>query len=188
MTLTNRMKTYLAERIHITPNEIAEEIANGTFKVPRDVHLDEADELAARLARWIATEAEEFIDPEAESDWPFIAMMADLVAMAMEAQHRADLRAALGINKAPPQAPLWATHPEQLAAARVLVEKEVNLDNLSDVTTVLGASDKPPGFIDEVVTIARGLSLRWRTDATRSEAEQNDFVVNKYEPSEGSAA
>jgi hypothetical protein len=81
------MKTYLAEHIRISPNEIAEEIANGTFKVPRDV--DKGDELAARLACWVAGEADAFVNIDDKDDWPLIAMMAELAAMAMLVQQRA---------------------------------------------------------------------------------------------------
>jgi hypothetical protein len=59
------------------------------------------DEIAARLARWVAGEADDFVDLEDEEYWPLIARMAELAAMTMQAMHRADMNATLGIGELP---------------------------------------------------------------------------------------
>jgi hypothetical protein len=89
MTINWRMRMCLTEHIYYDPREIAEDIANRTFNVPRDVHLDEVAELAARLACWVAGEAGAHVNIDNEDDWPLIALMAELAAIAMLAQRRA---------------------------------------------------------------------------------------------------
>ena len=98
-SMTPRMQKLLASLAFINPNDIAEEIANGTFKVPTDEHgVDTTDELAARLACWVAVEGHEYIELSDEDDEDLIALLANLAATAMLIQHRADLRVALGIG------------------------------------------------------------------------------------------
>jgi hypothetical protein len=91
-TITARMKTYIDEHIYTSPNEIAEELANGSFTMPRGAEL--YDEVAARLAVWAAGEAQNYVDISDEEFWPLIATIAELAAITMTAMHEADLREA----------------------------------------------------------------------------------------------
>jgi hypothetical protein len=98
MSTKSRMRNLLSSRAYFNPNDVADEIANGSFKVPRDVHLDEIDELAAHLACWVAMEGHEFIELDNKDDEDLIALLANIAATAMRVQHQADLRASR-INK-----------------------------------------------------------------------------------------
>ena len=92
--MTTRMELLLSERVYFNPIEIATDIASGNFKVPRNVHLNETEELAARLACWVADEAGQYVGTDTKDDRSLIALMAELVAIAMMVQHRATLAAA----------------------------------------------------------------------------------------------
>lgn len=85
MTITAPMKAYLGQQVYTRLSKVAEEITDGTWR-----DIDKGDELAARVACWVASEARNWVDVEDEGDWPMIATMADLVAIAMLAQHDAD--------------------------------------------------------------------------------------------------
>ena len=76
------MKSYLANQVYFSPTEVAKEIAAGTLAIP-----DEIDEVAARLACWMAGEAEEYVNIDDEERWPLIARMADLADFADQLYH-----------------------------------------------------------------------------------------------------
>ena len=88
MTITGRMHTFLSERIHVDIDEIANDIARRAYTQTR---LEEVDEVAARLACWIAVEADAYVNIDDEDDWPLIALIAELAAMTMLAQCRAEV-------------------------------------------------------------------------------------------------
>lgn len=88
MTITARMRKYLTERIYSDPRELAEENARWTNKETLRDEVD-VEDLAARLACWVAGEADAYVNIDDEDDWPLIALMAELAALTMLAQRRA---------------------------------------------------------------------------------------------------
>jgi hypothetical protein len=160
MTITNRMKTCRTEHIYTNPDKIAEEIANGTFKVSRDVCLDKTEELAAHLACWVAGEADEFVDSEDKDTWPLIATMAELAAMAMLIQHDATCARNVHLREVP--------QIDIVCDLVGLVAKFIRLDRNNKNCQPLLAR------IAELV--AMGM------------AEQDAVTTREYERSEGSAA
>jgi hypothetical protein len=72
------------------PITIAEKIATQAYP-SEDVDIET---VTAALVPWIANHTGDFMDIERRSDWPLIVRAAELMAMAMLAQHRVDRAAA----------------------------------------------------------------------------------------------